>query len=83
MTLNRNIQVIPWTANDSLVFPEYFYNFSQASYQFVECAKLALLGFLQSSLAAARADNFYYPPEWTPSQVYFNSGCSISLLDSF
>lgn len=24
---------------------------------------------LQSSLAAARADNFYYPPEWTPDQV--------------
>ncbi|KAF2318124.1 hypothetical protein GH714_041476 [Hevea brasiliensis] len=22
----------------------------------------------QSSLAAARADNFYYPPEWTPKQ---------------
>lgn len=24
---------------------------------------------MQSSLAAARADNFYYPPEWTPNQV--------------
>lgn len=30
---------------------------------------LLLFGFLQSSLAAARADNFYYPPEWTPNQV--------------
>jgi hypothetical protein len=28
------------------------------------------LGYvLQSTLAAARADNFYYPPEWTPEQV--------------
>ncbi|KAL4180969.1 hypothetical protein AMTRI_Chr12g235020 [Amborella trichopoda] len=25
-----------------------------------------------SSLAAARADNFYYPPEWTPSQGSLN-----------
>lgn len=25
--------------------------------------------FLQSSLAAARADNFYYPPEWEPKKV--------------
>ncbi|KAF2318125.1 hypothetical protein GH714_041477 [Hevea brasiliensis] len=23
-----------------------------------------------SSLAAARADNFYYPPEWTPKQIW-------------
>lgn len=23
-----------------------------------------------SSLSAARADNFYYPPDWTPDQVY-------------
>lgn len=28
---------------------------------------------LQSSLAAARADNFYYPPEWTPKQVFLHS----------
>lgn len=28
-------------------------------------------GFLQSSLAAARADNFYYPPEWEPKKVCF------------
>ncbi|KAK6921795.1 Saf4/Yju2 protein [Dillenia turbinata] len=27
---------------------------------------------LQSSLAAARADNFYYPPEWTPNQGSLN-----------
>jgi hypothetical protein len=27
------------------------------------------LVFLQSSLAAARADNFYYPPEWSPKKV--------------
>ncbi|KAL9263949.1 putative splicing factor YJU2B [Drosera capensis] len=27
---------------------------------------------LQSSLAAARADNFYYPPEWDPSQGSLN-----------
>jgi hypothetical protein len=25
-----------------------------------------------SSLAAARADNFYYPPEWTPDQGGLN-----------
>lgn len=25
-----------------------------------------------SSLAAARADNFYYPPEWTPKQGGLN-----------
>jgi coiled-coil domain-containing protein 130 len=25
-----------------------------------------------SSLAAARADNFYYPPEWTPKQGSLN-----------
>uniref|UniRef100_A0A0D6R801 Coiled-coil domain-containing protein 130 n=1 Tax=Araucaria cunninghamii TaxID=56994 RepID=A0A0D6R801_ARACU len=25
-----------------------------------------------SSLAAARADNFYYPPEWTPEQGSLN-----------
>jgi len=30
----------------------------------------ALWFLLQSSLAAARADNFYYPPEWDPSQVW-------------
>ena len=29
-----------------------------------------LFVFLQSSLAAARAENFNYPPEWTPDQVY-------------
>lgn len=28
-----------------------------------------MAAFFQSSLAAARADNFYYPPEWTPNQV--------------
>lgn len=28
-----------------------------------------MVAFFQSSLAAARADNFYYPPEWTPNQV--------------
>ncbi|KAL3691948.1 hypothetical protein R1sor_005599 [Riccia sorocarpa] len=27
---------------------------------------------LQSTLAAARADNFYYPPEWTPDQGGLN-----------
>jgi coiled-coil domain-containing protein 130 len=27
---------------------------------------------LQSTLAAARADNFYYPPEWTPEQGGLN-----------
>ncbi|PKI55951.1 hypothetical protein CRG98_023683, partial [Punica granatum] len=26
----------------------------------------------KSSLAAARADNFYYPPEWTPEQGSLN-----------
>jgi coiled-coil domain-containing protein 130 len=26
----------------------------------------------QSTLAAARADNFYYPPEWTPDQGGLN-----------
>jgi hypothetical protein len=35
-----------------------------------QLTKLALFVYLQSSLAAARADNFYYPPEWDPSQVY-------------
>lgn len=30
-----------------------------------------LVCIFQSSLAAARADNFYYPPEWTPKQVRF------------
>ncbi|KAG7013056.1 Coiled-coil domain-containing protein, partial [Cucurbita argyrosperma subsp. argyrosperma] len=29
-------------------------------------------GICQSSLAAARADNFYYPPEWTPKQGSLN-----------
>ncbi len=72
-------KVIPWSSNDALVF-SYSY-FSQASpYEFIEFAKLALLGFLQSSLAAARADNFYYPPEWTPNQVCFSSSCYITLL---
>lgn len=28
---------------------------------------------LQSSLAAARADNFYYPPEWSPKKVRVSS----------
>lgn len=28
-----------------------------------------VLVIVQSSLAAARADNFYYPPEWTPKKV--------------
>ncbi|CAM8876546.1 unnamed protein product [Rhodiola kirilowii] len=37
-------------------------------------AKLMLcLLYLQSSLAAARADNFYYPPEWTPNQGSLNT----------
>lgn len=36
--------------------------------------ELSLIGFLQSSLAAARADNFYYPPEWEPSQVCLRNG---------
>ena len=49
-------------------------------YEFIEFAKLALSGFLQSSLAAARADNFYYPPEWSPNQVHFFGSCSITLL---
>ncbi|KAF4356858.1 hypothetical protein F8388_019517 [Cannabis sativa] len=31
-----------------------------------------------SSLAAARADNFYYPPEWTPDQVWFSEQVSWS-----
>ena len=54
---------------------------SQVSpYEFIEFAKLALPGFLQSSLAAARADNFYYPPEWSPNQVHVISSCSITLL---
>jgi len=35
--------------------------------------EFALIGLLQSSLAAARADNFYYPPEWEPSQVCLNN----------
>ncbi|KOM46275.1 hypothetical protein LR48_Vigan06g158100 [Vigna angularis] len=34
--------------------------------------KFALIVLLQSSLAAARADNFYYPPEWEPSQGSLN-----------
>ncbi|GAB4828916.1 hypothetical protein Ancab_018577 [Ancistrocladus abbreviatus] len=33
---------------------------------------ISSLGVLQSSLAAARADNFYYPPEWDPSQGSLN-----------
>lgn len=45
-----------------------------------QSAKLALFRFLQSSLAAARADNFYYPPEWTPNQVNLEHTISASLL---
>lgn len=37
----------------------------------IEAYKTLLVGIFQSSLAAARADNFYYPPEWTPKQVHF------------
>lgn len=35
--------------------------------------RLFLLFSLQSSLAAARADNFYYPPEWSPKKVWVSS----------
>lgn len=37
--------------------------------QIVEAYKPFFVCIFQSSLAAARADNFYYPPEWTPKQV--------------
>ncbi|KAL2546350.1 hypothetical protein Fot_15583 [Forsythia ovata] len=33
---------------------------------------VALTKILQSSLAAARADNFYYPPEWEPKRGGLN-----------
>ena len=33
-----------------------------------------LSSWVQSTLAAARADNFYYPPEWDPKKV---RGCKI------
>jgi hypothetical protein len=32
-------------------------------------SNLFFVDLLQSSLAAARADNFYYPPEWSPKKV--------------
>lgn len=48
----------------------------------VEVFKPLLVCIFQSSLAAARADNFYYPPEWTPKQVhlFFNHISAVTIL---
>lgn len=63
------------------VFCYFFWCFFSflSTKNFIQFANLTLFGFLQSSLAAARADNFYYPPEWTPNQVCF----PLSLLFDF
>jgi hypothetical protein len=42
---------------------------SSANIEFCTIPNLFSFAILQSSLAAARADNFYDPPEWSPKKV--------------
>lgn len=63
----------------------HFFCFVLLTLEMVLLIFLLFLCVLQSSLAAARADNFYYPPEWSPKKVnrytrfpFFNSYISVS-----
>ena len=48
-----------------MILIEFTYELDLFSYH----SNLFCADMLQSSLAAARADNFYYPPEWSPKKV--------------
>ncbi|KAB5538252.1 hypothetical protein DKX38_015785 [Salix brachista] len=51
-----------------MILIEFTYELDLFSYD----SNLFCADMLQSSLAAARADNFYYPPEWSPKKGGLN-----------
>ncbi|PPR84748.1 hypothetical protein GOBAR_AA35962 [Gossypium barbadense] len=63
MYILENFAPMSWT--NFLTKCESLYNFQSKAWDDSQVS-------IRSSLAAARADNFYYPPEWDPSQGSLN-----------